>query len=699
MQEAATTPQPDRRRAALAAAALAAVTLAVFARALDCEFVNYDDGQYVTKNAHVTSGLSAEGTRWAFTTFYASNWHPLTWLSLQLDATLWHASDGKPDPRGFHLTNVLVHAANASLALLALRSLTGAFWRSLAAALLFAVHPLRVESVAWVSERKDVLSVFFGLLALWAYAGYARAPSVRRYLLVLVSFALSLMAKPTLVTLPCLLLVLDWWPLARWERGAGWRLLREKFAHFALAAASCALTLQAQSARAVITVEELPLGLRLENGLMSYAAYLAKTLWPVGLAPFYPLAMGEITAGRVGVAILVLAALTAGAVTLRGRAPYLLAGWLWYVGALVPAIGLVQVGGQAYADRYTYFPQLGLLLALCWGAADLARGRPAVCAGAVAGAGAALAVASAVQISIWHDSHSLWEHARAVTIPNPIALQNLGETLYQRGERDEAADLFVQATRLDPKAAHAHAYLGRIRMDQKNYAEAAREFEQVTALKPGSADDHNRLGNAYFQLRRLDDAAREFEAASRLAPEQADLVFNQGLVEEQRRNFAPAATYYEKAVQLVPSSAKFHARLGVTLERVRPSAESLDHLNRAVELDPDFGEGHTLLGNALEARDDWKAAAAHYERAARLDPQLALTWYNLGAARTKLGDFAGGAECLARAVERAPAYAPYRRALASALDQLAAAGRADLRRRIEERLQHLPAPAPRGPTP
>src|SRR5579883_3044632 len=348
MQRVSKPRPPGKFREWVAAGLLAGISLAVFARALDCGFVNYDDMEYVTRNRDVLRGLTPGGVGWAFTTCYNSNWHPLTWLSLELDASLWHLPDGGPDPTGFHLTNVLVHAANVALVFFALRALTGAFWRSAAVALLFAVHPLRVESVAWVSERKDVLSTFFGLLALWAYAAYVAAPSRRRYLAVAGPFALSLLSKPMLVTLPCLLLVLDWWPLGRLRPGDWRRRVVEKVPLFALVVASSAVTYLAQSKqRAVASTTMFPPSVRLENALVGYAAYLFKTVWPADLAAYYPHPIydtrsgGGLTAETVGLAAVVLVALTAGAAALRRKAPYLLAGWLWFLGTLVPVIGLV----------------------------------------------------------------------------------------------------------------------------------------------------------------------------------------------------------------------------------------------------------------------------------------------------------------------------------------------------------------------
>ncbi len=709
---------PPTRRDWLAAAVLAGAAFAVFAPALGCRFVNYDDPDYVTDNPHVLEGLSAAGTRWAFTTFSASNWHPLTWLSLQLDATLWKGPDARPDPRGFHLTNVLLHAANAALLFLALRALTGAFWRSLAVALLFAVHPLRVESVAWVTERKDVLSALLGFLALWAYAGYSRAPSLRRYLAVLAPFGLSLLAKPMLVTLPCLLLVLDGWPLRR-ARAAGdwWQLAAEKLPLFVLVVASGAVTVRAQ-AESVGGTELFPPHVRLENAALSYVAYLAKTVWPAGLAvyyphPVFPEGMSEgLPPVKVAAAVLLLGAVTAAAVALRRRAPYLLAGWLWYLGTLVPVIGLVQVGGQAYADRYTYFPQVGLLLAVCWGAAavmprSLPRAAPAVAAAAAV----VLAALTRDLIPVWHDSVALWEHTIGVTGRSPLALVNLGVGQEERRLDEEAARSYEEAIRLSPEFYLAHDGLGNLRFRQGRLDEAARELEEACQLAPGVAVLHTNLGNVLCRQGKWDEAARQHERAIELAPDLSVARSNLGQVELERGNPDAAAARYREALRLWPGSAKAHAGLGHVLTQQGRLEEAVAHLREAVRRDPEFGRAHFLLGVALEQRGDAAGAARHFELATRFSPELAVAWFNLGMARDRQGRPADAAACLAKAVERQPSSPLFRGALASALndlaadraregryaeaaaiarqarDQAAAAGRPDLVRQIDDRLR------------
>jgi tetratricopeptide (TPR) repeat protein len=682
------------RRDGLAALGLAVLAFAAFMPALSCEFVNYDDPQYVTKNPQVKSGLNADGARWAFTTFDAANWHPLTWLSLQLDASLWTNPEGGLDPRGFHLTNVLLHAANAALLFLALRSLTGAFWRSAAVALLFAVHPLRAESVAWVAERKDVLSALFGFAALWAYAGYATAPSVRRYLLTAAPFALSLLAKPMLVTLPCLLLVLDWWPLGRARAPGDWRrLAAEKLPVFALVAASAAVTLRAQAAGGAVKHREegFTPAARVENAAVSYAAYLTKTAWPANLSVHYPHPVynfdstASLLPAKAAGAALMLVAVTAGAVALRRRAPYLLAGWLWYVGTLVPVIGLVQVGGQAMADRYTYLSQIGLLIAACWGAADLAGTwrRAALAAGALAAA--ALAAVTQTQLAVWHDSFSLWDHARRVSGESPAVMVNLGEVLEQRGKLEGAARCYEGAMRLDPNTAQIRLDLGNALQGLGKFDEAARQFEEACRLAPDAPLGYSNLGNLLLRQGRLDEAARQFEEARKRDPDMAEIPYNLGLVAEARKDYAGAAEFYHEALRLRPDYPKATAQLGFVLTQAGQVEEGLARLREAERADPRSAQVHYLLGQALERQNDLAAAADHFERAAALSPRAGGMWLGLGRVRFRQGRLPEAVEWFGKAVMLEPGNTDFAQALAVA------------RRALEQSNAGRPAGTPPAP--
>ncbi len=489
-----------------------------------------------------------------------------------------------------------------------------------------------------MAERKDVLSAAFGVLALLAYAGYARAPSVGRYLAVWVALLLSLMAKPMLVTLPCLLLVLDWWPLRRVRvtRDAG-RLAAEKLPLLALAAASCALTFCAQKdSGAVGTLESVPFGVRVANAAVGYAAYLSKTVRPTDLAVFYPHPGAGLAAAHVAGAVLLLAALTAVAVALRVRAPYLLAGWLWFVGTLVPVIGLVQVGSQAYADRYTYLPQVGLLLAACWGAADLVRARPGAALAAAGAAAAALAVLAWNQEQVWHDSLRLWDHALRVAEPSPTALLGHGAALEKEGRLREAAVRYRQVLEIEPNSVLAQTNLGNLLFRQGNLEQARQLLEKVCHEAPHYALAHTYLGNVLFRQGKPVEAAREHEEAIRLKPELAGARFNLGGVEFARGRLDRARECYREALRL----------------------------------NPQWGEAHLFLGQVLQREGNVRAAAVHFELAAKYNPDSAPALFGLGTTCVQLDRLVEAADWLAKAVEREPS-SPNRLTLAAVLHELA----------------------------
>jgi tetratricopeptide (TPR) repeat protein len=444
-----------RRLSLLLGAALALLTLAAYLPTLHNGFVNLDDGLYVTGNSHVQAGITRASVAWALTANVANNWHPLTLLSHLLDCQLFGL-----DAAGHHATSLLLHLANVLLLFAVLRQLTGAVWRSAAVAALFAVHPAHVESVAWVAERKDVLSALFWLLAMGAYGRYARRPALGRYLWVVLAMALGLAAKPMVVTLPFALLLLDVWPLER--LGLGWRrLAMEKLPLLALSAASSLVTLRYQrTSLAPLGLD--PWSLRLANAAVSYAAYLGKLLLPGNLAVFYPIPLA-IPAWKVAGAAALLAVITTLAVRSARKSPWLLVGWLWFLGTLVPVIGLVQVGRQAMADRYTYIPSIGLFVAIVWGIAELIGERrivsTTILAMAVAAAIALLAMGTWMQIGYWRDSVALYRHALAVTRDNYVAHVGLAKALTARRNWTGAAEQYRAALALRPGLTEAQAGL------------------------------------------------------------------------------------------------------------------------------------------------------------------------------------------------------------------------------------------------
>jgi len=557
---------------------LAAITFAVFGQTLSHEFVNYDDGLYVYENPVVTRGLNLKGIEWAFTHVVASNWHPLTMISHMLDCQLYGLS-----PSGHHLTNLLLHTASAILLFLVLRRMTGFLWRAAFVAAVFAIHPLRVESVAWVAERKDVLSGLFFMLTLWAYTRYAQGRlrvECREqtpagwslnldYCLVLLFFALGLMCKPMVVTLPLVLLLLDYWPLgrARGDDGAAhgragvkrrWRnqLLLEKLPLLGLALASCAVTMLAQH-EAIRSFEEILLPWRVGNALISYVAYLGQMFWPSGLAALYPLTSGSIGAAAVLLSLVLLAGISAGVFVLCLRHPYFLTGWLWYLFMLLPVIGIVQVGIQARADRYTYLPEIGLYLLLTWAAAELCascRFRRVVLGGGSAIILATLLVCARTQTSYWRNSELLWTHTLACTSENAVAHNDLGYALFQKKRLDEAIEHFQQALRIKPDYAEAHHNFGNAWLQKGRADEAIVQYEEALQINHQDARSHNNLGYVLLQKKRVDEAIVHFQQALQVNPEYTEAHYNFGNALLQKRRVDEAIVHFQKALQVNPDS-------------------------------------------------------------------------------------------------------------------------------------------------
>jgi tetratricopeptide (TPR) repeat protein len=507
------------------ASLLAGLIAAAFGKAVAFGYIPLDDPDYVQR-AQVAGGLTVDGVRWAFTSFDQANWHPLTWLSYMADVSAFGASPGV-----FHATNVALHAVACGVLFLALRSLTAAPWRSLLAAVLFGIHPLRVESVAWIAERKDVLSglLFAGLLLAWSR--YARAGGWARYVVVAALLALGLLAKPTVVTAPFVLLLLDVWPLGRTSLAAPaddaagspaplLRLLAEKVPLLALSFAASAVTLVAQGSGGAFS-DVVPLHERLMNATVAVGAYLVKAVWPASLAVFYPYRLANVSAPALVASGAAILAVTALAVWQFRKRPWVAIGWCWYLGMLVPVLGIVQVGGQAMADRYTYLPLIGVAIAVAWGIGEAveAAGRWRIAAIACVGVAlSALAVVTEVQVSTWRDETALFEHAAAVTDGNWLAHDFLGTVAYKAGKRDEAARHFLESVRMNPDFANAHFHLGLLLSDEGDQVNAVAEYRRAIALFPGNPVFHNNLGNALYFLGRRDEAIGQYREALRLDP-------------------------------------------------------------------------------------------------------------------------------------------------------------------------------------
>ncbi|MBM4018221.1 MAG: tetratricopeptide repeat protein [Planctomycetes bacterium] len=609
------------RRDLLVAGLLAAGVLAVYGQVWQHEFIQLDDNLYVSANSRVQQGLTWSGAAWAFTTAAACNWHPLTWLSHMLDCQLF---GGEAEKAGWHhMTSVLLHILNSVLLYVVLARLTGAPWRSAMAAALFALHPLHVESVAWVSERKDVLSTLFWMLTLAAYTWYAARPAWYRYAAVVVCLALGLLAKPMLVSLPLVLLVVDWWPLGRFRVRRAWRLVLEKAPLALLAAASAAITLHVQQG-AMRASQGIPLGIRLQNAAVSYVAYLWQMVWPARLAAFYPYPP-QIPAWRWAGATALLAGLTVLAIWFGRRRRYLAAGWLWYLVTLVPVIGVVQVGSQAMADRFTYVPLIGIFVAVIWGAADAAarwRGGRIGLAAAAAAILAACMAATYVQAGFWRDTQTLFEHALRVTEGNFVAHAKIAGALARRGQLAEATAHYRDALSLNPWNAEAHNGLGLVLVRQGQPQAAVEEFHRALAWEPDEPLILSNLGNALFLLGRLSEAAPYYRKALERDPQCANAHIGLGCVLLESGQLDAAEAELREAMRLVPESAEPYYNLGNVRTSQGRTGEAIGLYQEALRRQPDDVIARTNLANVLFGLGRRDEAAAHYREVLRVRPDF-----------------------------------------------------------------------------
>ncbi len=638
-------PLPENRQMLMICFFLAAASACAFWQVTRCAFINFDDPSYVTQNSHIRNGLTWEGMRWAFTVGYAYNWHPLTWMSHMLDVQLFGLK-----PQWHHLTNLLCHIATTVMLFLVLHRMTKALWKSAFVAVLFALHPLHVESVAWVSERKDVLSAFFWVLTMGAYIRYLERRRLQRYLAVLLCFALGLMAKPMLVTLPFALLLLDYWPLRRFEQKrpvreirtkpaaadtgpgkpgkehsvspgrdaagpAGYHygpglvgpLLLEKLPLFAMAALSSVVTYMAQQkGGAVESIEVLPLSSRLANAFVSYCAYIGKTLVPDGLGVVYP-HPGSWPLWQVLGAVLLFAAMTLAVIRAARKFPYLLSGWLWYAGTLVPVIGIVQIGMQARADRYTYIPLIGLFIMAAWGIPDLLarwRYRRQALFALSALSLSCLFVATWVQVGYWQNNITLYDHTLAVTGPNPLILNSRGSAYSDLGERTRAIRDFDRAIEISPGYADPYYNRGVVYSALGDYARAIGDFDRAITINPDYADAYNNRGVAYGTLGDSARAIGDFDKALRSNP-------------------AYAKAYYNRAMA--------YGMLGDYTKAIGDFASALT-------IDPDYAEVYNSRGAAYGTLGDYTRAVRDFDRAIEISPEYAIAYYNRAMAYHRLGN-------------------------------------------------------------
>jgi tetratricopeptide (TPR) repeat protein len=653
------------------------------------DFVNLDDASYVAENPHVQAGLTLDSLTWAFSLNDSSYWHPLTWLSHMLDCQLFGLNPGM-----HHLVNLIIHLANSLLLFFILKRMTGSLWQSSFVAAMFALHPLNVESVAWVASRKNVLSTFFLMLTLWTYVRYTQGPTIGKYLLVLLAFVLGLMAKPMLVTLPFLLLVLDYWPLGRFlvgqldycgnSEGSGAtmtvsgrerssRLVLEKIPLLIFSIFSVYITsLAVQRSGIVISTEAVPMKLRIANGLVSYVAYLAKMAWPKDLAVYYPYPATVPLWHTVGAACVLTAV---SAFIFRGwrKTPYLVTGWLWYLGTLVPVIGLKQHGlWPAMADRFAYVPLIGIFIMIAWGAPQLVERlsyRRIVLAFAAGIALSVFMILTWIQLHYWKNSSALFQHAVKVTSNNHLAHNNLGNVLARQGKTEEAIDHYARALQIRPYFPNAHNNLGKALARQGKTAEAIGHYLKALQVNPDLPEAHNNLANALTQQGKDQEAIDHYTKALQLKPNFAGAHNNLGNVLERQGRRNEALYHYSMAVQLKPDFGDAYFNLGTLLAQQGKSEEAIAQFSQALQVEPDAAEAHNSLGTLLARQGESSKAISHYRTAIRLDPNFSKAHNNLGNALARKGKLDEAIVHYARALEIRASYPEAHNNLGVALAQ------------------------------
>ncbi|MEZ5316752.1 MAG: tetratricopeptide repeat protein [Vicinamibacterales bacterium] len=633
----------------------------IYAAVATYPFVNWDDGEYVAANARVLRGLDWSGVAWAFTSRVAGNWHPLTMISHMADVT-WFG----PDAGAHHLVNVALHVVASVALFVALRGLTGASGRSAFVAAVFAAHPLHVESVAWVSERKDVLSTALLMLALCGWAGFVRRPTWARYAVTFGLYVLALLAKPMVVTLPLVLVLLDVWPLGRVPvtrfDGAAWRRVLMEKVPFLLAAFAVGLATLSAQGGAVAGLGALPLGTRLANAVGGYALYLAKAAWPVRLAAFYPM-QAYPPAWLAGVAVALLAVTVAAVLTVR-RWPVLFAGWGWFLVTLLPVSGVIQTGEQAIADRYMYVPLVGLAIAVAWGAVAAAE-HWRIDRRVVAASGAAvvlvLAGVARAQVRTWADSETLWRHAIAVTERNYRAHDKLGEALRDQGRLDEAYAEYERALALAPPQSPRYQAieqnsLGLVRARQGRADDARAHFEEAVALDPGFPEAQGNLGAALATVGRLDEAADHFDRALALTPDAPEVLAGLAGVRLTQGRADEALPLFSRAVSARPDMAEAHAGLGAAAAALGRKADAYTAFAEAIRLEPDRASVRIRLANLLAADGRPDEAIAELDRAIRIDPRQPTWHYGLAVLLSGRGRTADARRELEAALRLRPDY-------------------------------------------
>jgi tetratricopeptide (TPR) repeat protein len=644
------------------------LTAAAFEPVRHNDFVNYDDNIYVTENRNVTVGLTADSIVWAFVTSHITNWHPLTYLSHQLDCQLfglnsfWH-----------HMTSLVFHIANTLLLFYVLNRMTKALWPSAFVAAAFALHPLHVESVAWVSERKDVLSTFFWMLTIAAYSRYTEKPKVRRYLLVAVTLCLGLMAKPMLVTLPFVLLLLDYWPLRRFRHQYGvesanppyksattLHLIIEKIPLLIIVIISSVLTYVQKSSGAIRFDDIFSLKVRIANALVCYVSYIIKIFYPVSLAVLYPHPGQSLPLWQPVASLAILVFVSALVILAVRKHPYLFVGWFWYLGVLVPVIGVVQAGIQAMADRYTYISSIGIFIMLAWAFARLFRkwSFPKLPAAVLPGVLiAAMLICTRMQLRYWRDSFTLFEHALDVTENNYIMHSNFGGALFQKGRFDEAIDHFEQALKINPGFTDARRDIGFVLLKQQKTDQAIAAFEQALQMKEDWPEIYNYLGLAYAQKGQFETAVEKYNNALKLEPDYAEAMKNLGIALGRLGRTQQAVENWQKALRLEPYNADANYNMGLFMVSMGDYEKAAAYFTAAIDEKPDWAEAKYNLGTAYYELGKFESAIENFSEALRLKPDYPNAHRNLALALTKTGEYEEAVSHLKTALATEPNWA------------------------------------------
>jgi tetratricopeptide (TPR) repeat protein len=648
-------------------------TLLVYWQVRNFDFVNYDDKIYVYENPHVLNGLTRSGIIWAFTTNHSANWHPLIWMSHMLDCELFGKNPGR-----MHLVNVVFHIANTLLLFIIFNRTTKCIWHSAFVSALFAIHPMHVESVAWIAERKDVLSTLFWLLTMLTYVRYVGKPSIGRYLIAIVFFALGLMSKPMLVTLPFILILLDYWPLNRFLNSK-FTILNsfiEKLPFLILSAISCVITYFVQRTDgAVMSIDHLSINDRVANAFLSYARYTGKLFVPRNLSVFYPLDINRFPYWQIVLFALLLLSISILVIYFGRKYRYLPVGWFWFVGTLVPVIGLVQVGSQAYADRYTYIPYIGIFIMLAWGLPEILSGwRYRKIALGMTASMTLIAVGTVAYryTSVWNNSITLFSHAIEVTHNNAVAHNNLGGSyldlkryqdameslnqairinpglteayanlglVYERlGRWQEAIENYKQAISIKPNWAEAHCRLGAAYGKISSYQDALEMYKRAVEIDPALAEAHNGFGAAYLDLGRYQDALESCKHAIRIKPDYADAYYNLGQAFLGLGRYDEALVAFNRAIKINPYFAEAHYKIGFVYSKLGRSQEEIDSYKRAISIKPDYADAYYNLGVACAVLGRHQEAIDSFKQSIRIKPDYVEAHYNLGVTYLMTGD-------------------------------------------------------------